>query len=174
MLAALIILGFAACAVTSLALGLAAVRALGLDVNRAEAVCLGYVLGSAAASVVSLAVAALFLARTAVFAGIAICAAILLWRQLGWWRTLKPAQVRVPPAIGCIFTAAWLAYGFLYFHHAMSPEMSPDGMAYHLGLVNLWAHAHGLTKNISMYAALPDGVEMLYLLAFTIGRHSSA
>src|SRR5215472_8436562 len=45
-----ILLGFLACAVTSLALGITAVRALRLDLRRAEALCLGYTLGSALAS----------------------------------------------------------------------------------------------------------------------------
>ena len=47
-------------------------------------------------------------------------------------------------------------------------------MAYHLGLVHLWSHAHGLLRLKDMYAALPSGMEMLFLFAFTIGRHSSA
>ena len=52
--------------------------------------------------------------------------------------------------------------------------MSPDGTAYHLGLVNLWNHAHRLYRIADIYAALPDGVEMLFLFAFSIGRHSAA
>jgi hypothetical protein len=170
-----ILIGFAACAATSLALGVTALRMLRIELRRAEAVCLGYVVGSALTSTLTLGIAALWIARPGVFLAIAGCAAILFWRQMGWLRALRPVALGgIPIALRLIFGAAWLAFGVVYFRQALSPEMSPDGMAYHLGLVNLWNHAHGLSHLTSMFAALPDGVEMLYLFAFAIGRHSAA
>ena len=57
----------------------------------------------------------------------------------------------------------------------MAPEISPDGSAYHLGLVSRYLREHGFTRNAdSMYAAMPGGVEMLFLWAFAFGRHSAA
>jgi hypothetical protein len=88
---------------------------------------------------------------------------------------LKPAAVdSIPGLFKFLLPAAWVVYGLMYFRFALSPEASFDGMAYHLGLVNLWDHAHGLMRVKDMYAALPSGMEMLFLFAFSIGRHSAA
>ena len=68
-----------------------------------------------------------------------------------------------------------LLYGGLYLIHAAAPEISPDGVAYHLGLVRRYYGAHGfpaITTNI--YAYLSQGAEMLYLFAYAVGRHSAA
>ena len=67
------------------------------------------------------------------------------------------------------------AFTLLYFFHAWAPESSPDGSAYHLGLVARYLRAHGFEPiTTNMYAALSAGVEMLYVPAFAIGRHSAA
>ena len=63
----------------------------------------------------------------------------------------------------------------IYLAFAMAPEASPDGAGYHLGLVQRYLHEHGfvaITDNF--YAAMPGGVEMLFLFAFAFGRHSAA
>jgi hypothetical protein len=170
-----ILLGFLTCAGTSLALGVAAMRLLRIEMSRGGTLCLGYVLGSAITSTLTLGLAFLWMAREGVFLGIAAGAAVLLWRNARWLRTLKATSTdSIPVALGVIFAVAWMVYGTLYFRQALSPEMSADGMSYHLGLVNLWNHAHGLQKNTRMYAALPDGVEMLFLFAFATGKHSAA
>ena len=170
-----ILLGFFACATAMLALGISAVRILKLPLNRLECVCLGYVMGAPLASTLVLALASLFVARKGVFFAIGILSAILFWRQLPWLRGLKPASLdSIPVFFKVLLPVAWVVYGFLYFRFALSPEMSFDGMTYHLGLVNLWNHAHGLPRLKDMYAALPSGMEMLFLFAFAIGRHSSA
>jgi hypothetical protein len=175
MAVARILIGFLACGATALALGVTALRMLRIELRRAEAICLGYAVGSALTSTLTLGIAVLWQAREGVFLAIAGGALILLWRQREWLRGLAPARLdSIPMALRLIFAAAWLAYGVIYFRQALSPEMSPDGMAYHLGLVNLWDHAHGLIRNNGMYAALPEGVEMLFLFAFAIGRHSAA
>jgi len=170
-----ILLGFVACAATSLALGLLAIRVLRIEVCRAEGICLGYVIGSALASTLTLALAALSLAREGVFAALGLSAAFALWRRLPWVRGWKHRPTRsIPQFFRCACTASWIVYGAIYFRYALAPEMSPDGTAYHLGLVNLWYHAHRMYRIADFYAALPDGVEMLYLFAFSIGRHSAA
>jgi hypothetical protein len=67
------------------------------------------------------------------------------------------------------------AFGLLYFLHALAPEASPDGSGYHLGLVARYLRAHGFERiTTNMYAALSAGVEVLYVPAFAIGRHSAA
>jgi len=170
-----ILMGFVACAATALSLGVTALRILRVDLRRAEAICLGYILGAALASTLTLAVAALWIARKGVFLVIAGGALMLLWRQREWLRSLPPAPLdSIPKALRLLFAAAWLAFGVVYFRQALSPEMSPDAMTYHLGLVNLWNRAHGLMRNNGMFAAMPEGLEMLFLFAFAIGRHSAA
>jgi len=170
-----ILLGACACILTSLACGLAAVRWLKLDLNRAESLCLGYVLGAALASLLTLAVAAAWIAFKGVFFLIAVLAVAVLWHELRRLRARPPASFLSIPRWGAVLLAVGLiAYGILYFRQALSPEISPDGAHYHLGLVNLWAHAHGLARSIGMYTALPQGVEMLFMFAFSIGRHSAA
>lgn len=62
-----------------------------------------------------------------------------------------------------------------YFTNAMTPERSPDGTAYHLGLVARYLREHGFRRiTTNMYANLSQGVEMLHLFAFAFGRHSAA
>jgi Dolichyl-phosphate-mannose-protein mannosyltransferase len=67
------------------------------------------------------------------------------------------------------------AYFVFYLANAMAPEVSPDGTGYHLGLVARYVREHGfvaITDNF--YAAMPGGVEMLFLFAFPFGGHSAA
>jgi hypothetical protein len=57
----------------------------------------------------------------------------------------------------------------------MAPELSPDGSSYHLGLVARYYREHGFHKYLlSMYGFLSQGMEMLFLSAYTFGRHSGA
>ena len=66
-------------------------------------------------------------------------------------------------------------YVVLYLANAMAPEASPDGATYHLGLVSRYLGAHGFVRiTDNMYAAMPGGVEMLFLFAFAFGKHSAA
>ncbi len=74
-----------------------------------------------------------------------------------------------------LFCAALLAYSSLYFLNALAPEASADGTSYHLGYVQRYVDQHGFDRIVtSMYANLPLGVEMLFLFAFSLGRHSAA
>ncbi|HEY1243005.1 MAG TPA: glycosyltransferase family 39 protein [Bryobacteraceae bacterium] len=126
-------------------------------------------------STLTLAIAAVGLARREVFVLLTVACLVLLWRQAAWLFDLRPTDISsISLALRILFVVAWVGYGVLYFRQAVSPEISPDGMAYHLGLVNLWNHTHGLSRTVSIFGALPDGVEMLFLFAFTIGRHSAA
>jgi len=68
-----------------------------------------------------------------------------------------------------------LPFFFLAFFHAMAPEMSPDGVTYHLGLVSRYYRHRGffpITTNI--YANISQGIELLFLYAYAFGRHSAA
>jgi hypothetical protein len=70
---------------------------------------------------------------------------------------------------------AFAPFAVLYFFHAMAPEVSPDGAAYHLSLVARYSREHGFVRiTDNFYAAFPAAVEMLFLFAFSFGRHSAA
>ncbi len=66
-------------------------------------------------------------------------------------------------------------YVVLYFVNALTPETSPDGVTYHLGSVARWWTDHGFARRTdNVYANLPQGLEMMFLVAFSVGRHSAA
>ncbi len=88
------------------------------------------------------------------------------WRSMYW-----PAI----PKINRPFVVVFGVFFLLYFFNAMAPEISFDGSRYHLGLVGRYLREggfHPITDNL--YAALSQGVEMLYLFAYAFGRHSAA
>ena len=71
----------------------------------------------------------------------------------------------------------WCAgvFAIVYLVNAWAPEASPDGAGYHLGLVARELSAHGFEPITNdLYAMLSQGVEMLFVPAFAIGRHSAA
>ncbi|HTM48965.1 MAG TPA: hypothetical protein VL285_09805 [Bryobacteraceae bacterium] len=65
-------------------------------------------------------------------------------------------------------------YGVFYLVHALAPEIQPDAASYHLGLVSEYARTGGFPDRVGFFEMLPQGMEMLFLFAFTIGKHSGA
>ncbi len=86
---------------------------------------------------------------------------------------LRP-RFRAPVPAGLLLILVFAGYAVFYLIHALAPEMQPDAMAYHLGLVSEYARIGGFPSRITFYETLPQGMEMLFLFAFTIGRHSAA
>lgn len=83
----------------------------------------------------------------------------------------KGSQQPVPRILILFF----ILFSILYFFSAMAPETSPDGAAYHLGLVGQYLRWHGFrTITWTLYASLSQGMEMLFLFAYAFGRHSAA
>lgn len=79
----------------------------------------------------------------------------------GWWKWL------------CALP--FLFYALLYLSNSIAPENSPDGQSYHLGLVYRYFRQHGFVRlTTNMYSNLSQGMEMLYLFAFSFGRHAAA
>jgi hypothetical protein len=66
------------------------------------------------------------------------------------------------------------AYGVWYLVNAMAPEISPDGITYHLGLPLEYTRLGRFPDRIDFYDMLPQGMEMLFTMAFAFGRHSAA
>ena len=73
-------------------------------------------------------------------------------------------------AAGVIFGA----YAVWYLVNAMAPEISPDGITYHLGLALDYTRLGRFPDRLTFYQALPQGMEMLFTVAFAFGRHSAA
>ncbi|WP_162179931.1 ArnT family glycosyltransferase [Bryobacter aggregatus] len=132
--------------------------------NNVENFFLRFVCGSALLSPILFAIALLGLATQTVFLilGIGII--------LASWPAWERPQFRLSP---------WLLVAlpfFVYFGvNAMAPEVSPDGTNYHNALLARFDAAHRfLPFRESLYAALPQGAEILYLMAFSFGAHSAA
>lgn len=87
-----------------------------------------------------------------------------------------PSSFDPVPRLWLLAGAACAApFALLYTLHAMAPEVSPDGSYYHLGVVARYVRQHGFGRvTDNMYANLPMGIEMLFVNAFAIGRHSAA
>src|SRR5207302_7535668 len=65
-------------------------------------------------------------------------------------------------------------YGVLYLIHALAPEIQPDAITYHLGLVAEYGRLGRFPDRVGFFEMLPQGTEMLFLFAFVIGKHSAA
>jgi hypothetical protein len=152
-------------------LALAGVRT---PLYKQERVFFAFVTGSALLSMFVFVLAAAGLARKGVFltAGLAVVG-FAIYR--GLHRIEGESFAPLPRPAKWIFAAAFVVYSALYLSNAMAPEISPDGTTYHLGLVARYYRDHGFTRiTNNMYAALSQGMEMLFLFAFSIGRHSAA
>ncbi len=168
--AAYILFGAAFTTAASYSAGLLLLRRLRLELYRQEERAIAFLLGSAILSWLVFALAASHI----VYKGTFLALGTVL---IGYG--LRKSVARSFPALprAWIWCAApvFLLFSLLYICHAMAPEMSPDGSAYHLGLVGRYYREHGFpTITTSIYASLSQGVEMLFLFAFAWGKHSAA
>jgi hypothetical protein len=158
----------------STALGKLLLGGLGLHFRRAEGYIFSFVTGSACLSLLVFALAATHAARKGVFIilGLAAIGAAFARRRAPLEDKPRPPLARYwKPLFGTLF----VLFTYLYFFNALAPETSPDGSAYHLGLVDRYARARGFVHiTTNMYAYLSQGTEMLYFYAFAIGKHSAA
>jgi hypothetical protein len=109
--------------------------------------------------------------------------AVAVFTVAAWWRWRRPSLPRVPFASDEKDELAWkilllavaACYGFLYLVHTLAPETRSDGVGYHLALIRRYYRERGFTPiTTSFYASLSQGAEMLYLFAYSFGRHSAA
>lgn len=174
MIALMVLFGAAFTASVAWALGRLLFRRVVAGVYEDEANLLGFISGSALLSLLVFLIASVHQARRGVF--LAVGAAILLaaWRY-GQPPTLRQRFPSLPRSWRWLFLAGFVPFTVLYFVNAMAPEFSPDGVSYHLSFVAHYAREHGLVRiPTNMYAQLSQGMELLYLFAFTFGRHSAA
>lgn len=142
--------------------------------RRQEHTPLAFLMGASAVHLYYFAALALHLAY-----GPVIVAPLLT--TLGWsawakpWRAERPVLTssgrvlkRLTGSIAAIFLT-------IYFIYAWAPEHSPDGAAYHLGMIARQLRVHGMEKiTTNLYAMLGQGVELIFLPAFFLGKHSAA
>jgi hypothetical protein len=158
--------------------GLGAIVAarLGARLRRDEKFPLAFILGAALLHLAIFAVMALHIAyKPVLLALLAACIAAAV--VTGDWRlpAAMPGQTPLPRAIRYLFGAIAGAFTVLYLFNAWAPEISPDGSSYHLSLVALYLRAHGFKPILTeVYSTLSAGVDMLFVPAFAIGRHSAA
>jgi len=168
------ILGAAFTAGVSLALGSLLLGWLKLEFHRLEGALLAFVSGSACLSLAVFGLCVIHQARLPVFlAGGAVAIGGAVWTVRGRDRG-KPLPA-LPRAWAVLFTVVYVAFFACYLSNALAPEISPDGSGYHLGNVARdWRH-HGFDWEYhSIYSSLGQGMEMLFLVAFSIGRHPAA
>ena len=151
--------------------GRLALRRLKLPLYKQEELGFAFLIGAAVLSLLLFGLAAAQLLYKGVFLAIG---ALLIWR--GRRRTADLPDLPALPRKWIWWTIPPIAvFGVLYLCHAMAPEMSPDGSAYHLGLVAKYYRDRGISAiTTNIYANLSQAVDLLYLFPFAFGRHSSA
>ena len=169
-----VLFGAAFTVATAWALGSILLRKLSLSLYRLEERLFSFIVGSACLSAIVFALAAVKLARASVF----LAAGIGSIGYAMYSGALRPSGKEfgpLSPFWRWVFIAVFAFFTALYLPNAMAPEMSPDGITYHLAFVAQYFHAHGLVPiRTNIYAQLSEGMEMLYLFAFAFGRHSAA
>lgn len=145
----------------------------GLGLTREERPLYSLVLGAAMLSLLLFAMAALRVVSDASLLALAAGLGLAAWR---WGRGSNEDSLPALPRIWrWIFGVAWGGFAVIALLHAMAPEMSPDGSSYHLGIVARFYRAHGFMPIPHlMYGQMPQGFDILYLMAFAFGRHSAA
>ena len=158
---------------TSLALGSLLLARLRGEFRRTEFALFSFLCGSAALSLLIFLLGTVHLVSRGVLQVLALAlVAAAVWFNRG--RRGDPLAP-LPEFWSTLFQVGFAGYGILYLFHALAPEVSPDGVAYHLEIVGQYARAHGLVPiTTNMYASLSEGLEMLFLMAYTFGRHSAA
>ncbi len=138
------------------------------------------ILLAAGAAAESLLVFILLLCHAAlwpVFLGIGTCAIAALW----WGRRSVcvvcqkgPLTEPLSPGARLVAMAVFAAYGIFYAVNALAPEIQPDGITYHLGLPYEYVRLGGFPSHVRFYDVIPQGMEMLFTVAFAFGRHAAA
>lgn len=150
-------------------------RRLRIHLHPLEHDLLAAVTGGALLSFSVFILCAINAARTPVFLVLGLVALGLNWR-FGSAPGGDPAPLPpLPPLWKLAFAAPFAVYAVLYLSNSLAPEASPDGQAYHLGLVYRFFREHGFhLVTTNMYSNFPLGLEMVFLFAFSFGRHSAA
>jgi hypothetical protein len=169
-----ILFGAAFTVAVCVAAGALLLRRLRIALEDGEEHLFRFLAGSACVSLAVFLLAVLHQARKGVFlwAGCAVIAAAVAFARRGSAAGRFP---ELPRRWKAFFWTVFAAFFLVYFFHALAPETSPDGSGYHLGDVLRTWQARGFRWDYhSLYAAMPKGIEMLFLVAYSFGGFSSA
>lgn len=155
-------------------LGTMTLRALRVRLYRSEERFLSFVAGSALLSLLVFLLTACGLARKSVFLAATLpVIALAIWKRYD--RSAAGEFARIPTRWRIVFWLAFCVFGYLYLANAMLPETSADGINYHVALPARYLREKGFPRiTTDMYANLSQGAEMLFLYAFSIGKHTAA
>ncbi len=142
---------------------------MGVEMDRWERFPLAFILGAACLHLAIFVLLALKLAYWPVVIGLLLV--VVVWcRPKGLLYSSNNVEQAFSPAL-----LLFIPFALLAFFHAWAPESSADGAGYHLAMVARYFRAHGFERiTTNMYASLSGGMEMLFLPAFIVGRHSAA
>lgn len=74
-----------------------------------------------------------------------------------------------------LFLTIYIPFAIYAVTWALAPEFSPDGATYHLGVMSRYYREHAMVSTPThMYGMLSQGIDLLFLYAFSISRHSAA
>ena len=158
----------------SMALGFLLLGCLRLEFHRTEAALFAFVAGSACLSLGVFLLCLVHQARPVAFAFLGAAAiGCAIWQAR---KQPERAALRATPATwSALFGIVFLAFFLCYSINGLAPEVSPDGSGYHLGNVARYARTAGFAWDFhSIYASLSQGMEMLFLVAFSFGKQSAA
>jgi hypothetical protein len=142
--------------------------------SRVETNLLAIPCGAAAVSLFVFGLCAAGVARKGVILWVGLATiGLAVWRT---WRTTYEHRLPSLPKLWLVLLIVVIApFFFVYFLHGLAPEVSPDGVGYHLGNVRrIWLERGFVWDYHNMYCYLSQGFEMLFLVAFEFGRHSAA
>ncbi len=83
----------------------------------------------------------------------------------------RPHLAVAPPGFLWVVLAP---YAVLYTIHALAPEIQPDAINYHLGLVREFLRIKGFPTRVAFYEMLPQGAETIFLPAYAVGGAAGA
>lgn len=156
-------------------LGDLALARLRVRLTRPESWFFSFLLGAALLSLVLFGLCSLHIVYWPLLAALAGVAIAARYRIRAWMPPPEPAAAPLPRSWFAVFWGVYAVFGVYYLAAALSPETSPDGVAYHLGFVRRYYEHHGfITVTTNMFANFPFAVEMLFLFAYAFGRHSAA
>ena len=90
-------------------------------------------------------------------------------------RTL-PSKIALPAIsrTGALVLALFAAYTVFYFVNALAPETWVDAYTYHLAMPADYLRLGGFPDRVRFYDMIPQGMEMLFTMAFAFGGASAA
>ena len=168
-----ILFGAAFTSVVAWSIGRFLFSRLRIALTRVEHEVLAGITGAALLSLVVFLLCATHLAFIPVFWAVGLAAIAVNWK----FGTASDSSTSDPLPLWCkwLFAVPVVYFAVVYLSNSIAPENSPDGETYHLGLVYRYFRQHGFERlTTNMYSNLSQGMEMLFLFAFSFGRHAAA